>query len=133
MFNDNIIRTPINGTAERVTSQSGCALEESNEQKRDVLLSRLKFIECEISKRGVGEFKTPTHKAYGMEKLNICLEISSLNEKLKRKSTLSKERELHIECVHAVMKEQLSSFQYKNIIKLARERLIDIVASTNHK
>ena len=125
MFNDNIIRTPINGTAAIVTSQSGCLERETAQQERDRLLTRYNWLEDKINDRKKGEAKSEEHKAYGKERYALCLEMSALNKQLKRRGFGDENRVDHMDCVYSVMKEQLSNFQYKNIMKLAREKFID--------
>ena len=125
MFNDIIIRTPINGTAAIVTSQSGCLDYETAQQERDRLLTRANWLVGKMNDRKKGEAKSEEHKAYGKEREFICLEISVLNKHLKRRGFGDENRADHMDCVYSVMKEQLSNFQYKNIMKLAREKFID--------
>ena len=125
MFNDNIIRTPINGTAAIVTSQSGCLDYETAQQEKDRILDRVNFLSSKINERKNGERRSEIHKAYGKERAALCLEISVLNKHLKRRGFGDENRVDHMDCVYSVMKEQLSDFQYKNIMKLAREKFIN--------
>ena len=125
IFTDNIARSPINGTAAKVSSQGGCLDSESLEQKRDRLLSRANWLLGKIGERKKGEVKNEEHKSYGKERMDICLELSALNKQLKRHTFGEENRADHMDCVYSVMREQLSEFQYKNIMKLAREMFLD--------
>ena len=121
MFNDLIIRTPINGTAAKVVSQKGCVDELTPQQERDSVLDHIRQVEDQIDKRKKGEARTDEHKALGLKKASLCERLSELNEKLKRFGFGDENRIDHIDCVYSVLKEQLTAYQYKRIMALAME------------
>ena len=114
---------PINGTAARVTSQKGCTTELTPEQERESILDHLNQIEEQIIKltEGGATKKNPKRKELGVKKYEFQCRLSDLNVKLKRIGIGESNRFDFADCVYDTMKEQLSSFQYKRIMNLARE------------
>ena len=118
MFNDPIIRTPINGTAARVASQKGCTDKLTTKQERDNLVSHANQLEAELLTLPK---KSKKRKELGLKKLVVCQEISAINAKMKKLNIEATGRDEYVDCVFHIMKEQLSPYKYKQIMKLARE------------
>jgi len=115
--------TPINGTAARVTSQKGCTTELTPEQERDNILSHLNQLDEQlriIINNGATK-KDPKRKALGLKKFAFQKRLEELKVKLKRIGISESNRFDFADCVFDTMKEQLSSFQYKRIMNLARD------------
>ena len=117
-MSDIYARTPVNGTAAAVTSQKGCVDELTPKQERENLISHVKQVESLLLTLPKGS-KERNH--LGIKKLELCNEIGKLNEKMGRFSRGIDGRAAFVDCVFTVMKDQLSDFQYKQIIKLSRE------------
>ena len=123
MSNNIYSCTPINGTAAKVTSQKGCTTELTPEQERESILDHLNQIENQIIKltEGGATKKDPKRKKLGVRKYEFQCKLSELNVKLKRIGLGESNRMDFYDCVYDTMKEQLSNFQYKRIMNLARE------------
>ena len=114
MFNDNIIRTPINGTAARVASQGSCSEDQTLLQQRENLASRIHQLSGQMFslKKGTGAYDIVKAKKVSLEH-----EISDLNNSLKgvRKGLL--------DYIFQEMRVQLTQNQYSKIIESAKEKL----------
>tara|TARA_R110000850_G_C9641881_1_gene433379 strand:+ start:128 stop:523 length:396 start_codon:yes stop_codon:yes gene_type:complete len=110
--------TPINGTASVVTNQKGCTNELTPKQERENLISHVQQVEALLMTLPKG---SKERKSLGLKKLDFCNEIRKLNEKMSKFSIGIDGRDAFVDCVFAVMKEQLTDFQYKNIMRLSRE------------
>ena len=109
---------PINGTAARVTGQKGCYDTLTEDQERVSIIDRAAQIENEMK---VFKKNDPKRKALGLEKLALQDRLRELNLKVKNIRIASHHRDDFCDCVFFIMKEQLSAFQYKQIMRLARE------------
>lgn len=110
--------TPVNGTAAKVTNQKGCTDELTPKQERKNLIDHVKQIEVLIMTLPKN---SKERKALGVKKLELCKEISQLNKKMEKFDIGIDGRDNFVDCVFTVMKEQISNFQYKQIMKLARD------------
>jgi hypothetical protein len=110
--------TPINGTAAVVTNQKGCKDELTPKQERESLINHVKQVEALLMTLPKG---SKERKCLGMKKLELCAEISKLNEKMGKFSIGIDGRDDFVDCVFTIIKEQLSSFQYNQVIRLSRE------------
>lgn len=112
---------PINKTAALVTSQSGCASDDTltNEQKRENLVTKVKHLENEILSLPK---KSKKRKELGQVKYQLCLKISSLRPTTNRKGI-----EGHI---IDILKEEVTAFQFKRILSKAAERARNDLTST---
>tara|TARA_R110000772_G_scaffold267502_2_gene391720 strand:- start:136 stop:519 length:384 start_codon:yes stop_codon:yes gene_type:complete len=110
--------TPINGTAAMVTNQKGCADKLTPKQERENLISHVKQVESLLLTFPKG---SKERSRLGLKKLELCSEISKLNEKMGKFSIGIDGRAAFVDCVFTVMKDQLSDFQYKQIMRLSRE------------
>ena len=110
--------TPINGTAALVTGQGGCSDTLTPKQERESLIDHVNQIDVLMLTLPK---TSKDRKVLGATKLELCKEISELNAKMKKFSIGIDGRDSFNDCIFAVMKEQLSKFQYKQILKLARE------------
>ena len=108
MFDYNM--TPINKLAATVTSQSGCASDNtlSNEQKRENLVSKVNEMQRIIITLPQ---ESPQRKKLGQEMYGLQVEIKSLRPKRQCKDIKV--------FILDVMREQLSPLQFKRIIHLA--------------
>lgn len=114
--------TPINGTAAVVTSQGGCTDELTPKQERENLIEYVKQIDVAIMTLPKGsEQSNKKRKTLGLKKLELCKEISKLNGKMEKFSIGIDGRDAFVDCVFTVMREQLSKFQYKQIMRLSRD------------
>lgn len=104
---------PINKTAALVTSQSGCATDDSlsEEQKRENLVTKLKALEVELLSHPKGSEK---RKRLGAYKLTLTNKVNAIRPKMKCKNV--KDHILDI------MREELTEFQFKRILHLASVR-----------
>lgn len=104
---------PINKTAALVTSQGGCASDDTltTEQKRENLVTKAKHLEKQILSLPKGSEK---RKELGKVKVKLCLEINSLRPKMKCKGVTD-----HI---IDILREELTPFQFKRILGLASKR-----------
>ena len=118
MFNDQIIRTPINGTAALVVNQKGCVDELTPEQERACIISRLRNLKEESS---LLPKKDGRRVEIGLQIQSLELRIKDLRTKMKKVNINSSNRGDFSNCVFNVMRDQLSVFQYKQIIRLAED------------
>lgn len=107
---------PINKTAALVTSQSGCASDDTltTEQKRENLVTKVKNLEKEILSLPK---KSKKRKELGQVKVKLCLKINSLRPRMKCKGV-----EGHI---MDILREELTPFQFKRILSKASKRAKD--------
>ena len=106
-------RQPVNKTAAIVTSQSGCATDDtlSDEQRRENLVTKLKVLEVELLSHPKGSKK---RKELGAHKLKLTTQVNEIRPKMK--CTNVKDHILDI------MREELTDFQFKRILHLASVR-----------
>ena len=104
---------PINKTAALVTSQSGCASDDTltTEQKRENLVTKAKYLEAEILSSPKGSKR---RGELGKIKVKLCLEINSLRPKMKCKGVTD-----HI---MDILKDELTPFEFKRILRIASKR-----------
>lgn len=109
-------REPINRTAALVTSQGGCATDDtlSDEQKRENLVTKYKALEAELMSHPKGSDK---RKKIGADKFKVQTEINNIRPK--RKCLGLKDHILDI------LREELTPFQFNSIISKASERAIE--------
>jgi hypothetical protein len=120
MFNDNLIRRPVNGTAAIVASQKGCSTELTPEQERENIISHMEQVDEQIKNLPSNmKKKDPIKKKLGLRKFELCNQLAEVNLKIKKININKLTRDDFQDCVFHVMKEQLSSFQYRRIIKSA--------------
>lgn len=112
MFNPKIHEIPINKTAAVVTGQSGCRDRQSKEQRREVILSRIKFIESEVDKYSKNH---PERKRLNKEKNKIQIELGEIRSKKKGKRLQS--------FIIDILKEELSEMEYQRLKDRAYIRL----------
>ncbi len=107
-------RKPINKTAALVTSQSGCASDDSLtcEQKRENLVVSVKKLE---KKMLLLDKKDPERKRLGQEKHEINIQINKLRPK---KRTPGIER-----YVIDILRERLSKFEFDKLFSEAARRM----------
>jgi len=112
-MSDIYSRLPINKTAAVVTSQSGCATDNSlsGEQIRENLVSKLKAIESEILSCKKGSKK---RKDLGKLKKSLQEQVTEIRPKKKCKGVRD-----HI---LDILREELTDFEFKRIIKKASLR-----------
>ena len=120
MFNDNIIRRPINSTAAIVSSQSGCSDSLTATQERDQKVDRLNQLKLHLLTL---KKKSKLAKSVGVEIFNLCSEISELNKKIKKLNIKESERLDFHNCFFRVVRQQTTKLQYERFIKLAHEML----------
>jgi hypothetical protein len=111
---------PINKTAAIVVSQSGCSDELTPVQKRDNIVSRMKQIDnqIEILSKTMTK-KNPARKKLGLEKFQLCHDLKEIKLKIKEINIKEATRKDFYDCVFESMKENLSTFKYKQIMSLA--------------
>jgi len=116
---DNVyLCNPINGTAARVTSQKGCTVELTPDQERESIVAHVKQIDERIKLLPKSSDK---RKKLGLKKFELCEQIKVLNIKRKKIGVGPANRQDFIDCVFDVMKDQLSLFQYKQIMRLSED------------
>ena len=117
-------RTPVNREAASVTSQSGCASDDTltDEQKRENLVAKVKVLADEVLRYPK---KSKERKALNIEKTKICLEINALRPK----------RKIHglSDYIVEVVKSEVSDFQFRRIIKKASENYKEALNKPNLK
>lgn len=118
MNNDVYLCTPINGTAARVVGQGGCSNELTLRQRKESLVDRINQIVKEVV---LLPKKSKERKALGIETQKINKNINEINVKIKHLQIGFDGRGDLTNCVYRVMREQLTPFQYKQIMRLARE------------
>ena len=116
MFNDNIIRVPINGTAARVSSQSGCLDEQTPAQERESIQDHLAVIEVEMLALPKN---SKQRKSLGAKKAMLCSRISELKKKMKILGFGTENRVDQLDYVISAMKLHLSDMQYRRIMSKA--------------
>ena len=112
-MSDIYSRQPVNKTASVVTSQSGCASDDTltNEQLRENLVSKLKHLEDEITSTPKGSKR---RRELGAKKAELCAMINGLRPSRKCKGVKD-----HI---LDVLREELSAFEFKRILHKASVR-----------
>jgi hypothetical protein len=113
MFNDNVIRTPINGTAAMVAGQKGCVDEPTPQQEKDSILGYLKVAEAEAQTLPKSSSR---RKELGAERARLCLVLSNINKKLKVFGFGADNRIDELDYVTHSMKKHLTKMQYKRIM-----------------
>lgn len=116
MFNDNIIRTPINKTAAVVTGQKGCHDELTPQQERESITGRLRQIDSEIV---LHPKKSKERVALGLEKFRLQVVTNELNKKIKDVNIELSTRQDFTDCVFSAMKESLTTFKLNEVMSLA--------------
>ncbi len=103
-------RQPVNKTASVVTSQSGCASDNTltNEQLRENLVSKLKHLEDEIISTPKGSRR---RRELGAKKAELCAMVNGLRPS--RKCKVVKDH------IMDVLREELTEFEFKRILKKA--------------
>ena len=118
-MNDVYLCTPINGTAARVVGQNGCSDTLTLKQKKENLVDRVNQIVKEIV---LLPKKSKERKELGLKNKEVCEQINEINVKIKHLQIGSDGREDFADCVFNVMRGKLTAFQYKQIMRLAREQ-----------
>ena len=113
MFNDNLIRVPINGTAARVAGQKGCVDELTAEQERLSILDHLKVADQEMLALPK---KDKRRKELGVKRALLCSRISELNKSLKVYGFGDDNRDHHLDYVINAMKKHLTNMQYRRVM-----------------
>ena len=113
MFNDNIIRTPINGTAAMVAGQKGCVDDPTPQQEKDSILGYLKVADAEVQTLPKSSRR---RKELGVERAKLCLALSNINKKLKVFGFGVDNRIDQFDYVMHSMKKHLTTMQYKRIM-----------------
>ena len=116
-------RTPLNREAASVTSQSGCASDDTltDEQMRENLVEKWKALHDKII---VLPKKSKERKALGKELMDLQNQISAIRPKRK-----CPEFRGH---VMDVIREELSAYQFRRIIDIATKRA-DAAKANNNK
>ena len=128
-MNDIYGLEPINGTAAIVTGQNGCADELTPKQERKNLIDHVNQLEAVLM---LLPKKNKERKLLGLKKLKLCKEISMLNERMKKVKIDHTNRGEFSDCVFDVLREQLSPFKYKQIMRLSRELYIKLEKGSNN-
>ena len=107
---------PINKTAAIVTSQSGCASDGTltADQERENIVSRIKQLDMLIAN---APRNSEERKALGIDKFNLCTKVKEL------KLMPSTKKVFLSDYIIQLAKEELTSFQWKRIVKRAEEML----------
>lgn len=103
-------RHPVNKTAALVSVQKNCCDELSEEQVRQNLVDKVKKIDDLIQ----GMPKGDERKRLGREKNELCQKINSIRAKKKCPGVEK--------YVMDILREELSSFQFKRLLHMASER-----------
>lgn len=107
---------PINGTAARVVSQSGCGDGElTPEQERSVLIERKLYLDDSV--RGLSK-NDPKRKAIVKEIMEILARLTELREIVKRANKMPSLSE----DVMYILKQELTAMQYTKLIDRAKKR-----------
>ncbi len=109
---------PINKTAAVVTSQKNCSEQLTAEQKRASIIDHIRQIEEEIKTLKKSDKK---RKKLGVRKFELQQEISKLNKSMGKIGIGESNRSDFADCVFDVLRDNLSPFEYKRIIRLAEE------------
>lgn len=118
---------PINGTAAIVTGQKGCTDKLTYEQERRSIIDHVNQLDDKIA---VLKKSDPKRKTLGLEKHKLQGRLKNLKEKMKTFGAGKANRNDLCDCVFDVMREQLTPFKYKQIMRLARELFAE---DTNEK
>jgi len=104
--------TPINALTARVTSQGGCASDDtlSDEQKRENLVLQIKLVQKRLTQVRKG---SEERKSLGSVQASLCAQVNALRPKMRAPRLTN-----HI---LDVMREELSPIQFKRIIAKASE------------
>lgn len=120
MFNDNLIRRPVNSTAAIVSSQSGCSDSLTAKQKKDSAVDRVNQLKAEIKSMPKS---SKARKVKGIEIFNITQSIMELNLIIKRANIKEAERLDFFDCFFRVVQDQTTKLQYDRFMMLAHEML----------
>jgi hypothetical protein len=107
---------PINGTASRVVSQSGCGDGQlTPEQERSVLIERKLYLDDTV--RGLSK-NNPRRKEIVKEIMEILARLTELREIVKRANRMPSLSE----DVMYILKQELTAMQYTKLIDRAKKR-----------
>lgn len=109
-------RTPVNREAASVTSQSGCASDDTltNEQKRQNLVAQVKIIAKEIL---LHPKKSKRRKELGLIACDLNIKINALRPKTKLPQVK--------DYIFEVIREELTPFRFKQIMEKVSQRARD--------
>lgn len=113
MFNDNIIRRPVNGTAARVVGQKGCVDELTPEQERDSIIDHLKVVDIEMLSLPK---KDKHRKVLGIKRFKLCTRLSELKKQMKIFGFGTDNRIDQLDYVINSMTKHLTTMQYRRIM-----------------
>jgi len=107
---------PVNKTAAMVTSQSGCATDDTltNEQLRENLVSQCKSIDAELSKHKKG---TQERRRLGLLKADICRKISDIRPAKKSPGLEN--------FIIDILRESMTKVEFDILLRKANKRMVE--------